>query len=272
MQLELGLSSFSFGWAVGDAGKEAGNQVNLLNLIQITHSFGLRLLQTGDNLPLHLYDEAVLRKAKEKLREYDMSLELGMRGLYTDRVVAYIKLAAFFHSKLIRIVIDDQDYEPSMEECVAIFRSLLPTLEESNIQMGIENHDRFTVQQLADMIKQINSPYVGICLDVANSYGAGESVHEVIETLLPYTINLHLKGFTIRRHPYKMGFSIDGAPVGTTRFFDLPGLISKLKLQNKNANCILEVWTPPETTAVQTCEKERSFVVQSLDYLKPMFQ
>ena len=44
--------------------------------------------------------------------------------------------------------------------------------------------------------------------------GAGEGFETVSEILLPYTINLHLKDFTIRRVSHKMGMIIEGTPAG----------------------------------------------------------
>ena len=47
----LGISSFTYGWAVGI--EDAQRSLNEQDLVAQTRSFGLNCLQIGDNLPLH---------------------------------------------------------------------------------------------------------------------------------------------------------------------------------------------------------------------------
>ncbi|MDZ7604655.1 MAG: TIM barrel protein [Cyclobacteriaceae bacterium] len=101
-----------------------------------------------------------------------------------------------------------------MSEIHAILRQIIPELEQSNIRLAIENHDRFKAREFREIIDKAYSSFVGICLDPANSLGADEGFETVFETLRPVTINFHLKDYTIRRKPHMMGFDIVGTPAG----------------------------------------------------------
>jgi len=108
---------------------------------------------------------------------------------------------------------------------------------------------------------------VGVCLDTVNSLGAGEGTEYVVNLLSPYTVNLHIKDFEIKRVSHQMGFTILGTPSGKGDL-DIPWLISKIKVFNPDISAILELWTPPEADIEDTVVKENNWALQSIEYLK----
>ena len=109
----------------------------------------------------------------------------------------------------------------------------------------------------------IDSEAVGICLDTVNSFGAGECIQNIINMLGPLTVNLHIKDFTIKRAPHGMGFNVEGCPVGTG-MLDIPKLLEKFSMSQRNINAIIEMWTPPGDTLAETIAKEENWVVESV--------
>jgi len=267
--MKLGLSSFSFGWAVGVKPYDtpAAEKMDLMDLIEKTHFYGLHLLQVGDNIPLDCLEQTQLDEARQLLELYDIELELGARGLLDDVLDSYIKLAQFFHSKLIRIVIDKDQYEPSPSKIVSTICRYKDKFESQGIYLAIENHDRLRALELTHIIEKIDSPYVGICLDTANSLGAEQGIVDVLEMLLKHTINLHIKDYTIRRIDYMMGFVVEGAAAGSGRL-DIPHIIKEVTANGRHANCILEQWTPLQKNIQATIDKEKCWVDEGIAYLK----
>ena len=99
--------------------------------------------------------------------------------------------------------------------------------------------------------------------------GAGEGFETVSEILAPYTINLHVKDFTIHRVSHKMGFVIDGRPAGKG-MLDIPGLVSHISSYGRCYSAILELWTPPAESIEATIKKEESWAEESIQYLKSL--
>ena len=97
--------------------------------------------------------------------------------------------------------------------------------------------------------------------------GAGEGFETVSEILLPYTINLHVKDFIIRRVSHKMGFVIEGRPAGQG-MLNIRKTIERLSEMNRCKSAILELWTPPETKIEDTILKEDKWATESIAYLK----
>jgi sugar phosphate isomerase/epimerase len=182
-----------------------------------------------------------------------------------DHVLTYAQLARELNAPILRFVIDAPDYHPAPAQVVAVLRAALPHLKGTTL--GIENHDRFPARVLRDMIEDVGSERVGVCLDTANSLGAGEGLHEVVEALAPVTVNLHIKDFHIERLPYLMGFTVTGRPAGSG-MMKLPQLLQQLQPFRRCRSAILETWVPPEDSLAATVEKEAQWVQQSLGYLR----
>lgn len=263
----LGISSFTYGWSVGMDPTAPGLEEQ--ELLRRTAGYGLTCLQVGDNLPLHALTEVRLQEFKAFASRNNIRLEVGARKLTEDHLQRYLEICKFLKAPLLRFVVDGDDYTPSGQTIISIVKNILPELKKNGVTLGIENHDRFKAKQLASIIEAIADGHVGICLDCVNSLGAGEGLEWVANILSPYTVNLHIKDFTIQRFDHKMGFIVAGAPAGSG-MMDLPLLLSKVLPFNKCHSAVLEQWVVPEADAGMTIEKEILWADQGISYLKQL--
>jgi sugar phosphate isomerase/epimerase len=266
-KMKIGLSSYTYTWAVGVPGSMPGNTLSPIDLVDKAASYNLGLIQIADNLPLEMLSE----QQKDELRKYaerkGISIEMGGRGLTPEHTMNCLNTAKHLNSSILRMVIDARGFEPDLQTIISIIRELIPELNSRNIRLAIENHDRLKAREFEKIILAAGSDMVGICLDSVNSMGAGEGFETVSEILLPYTINLHIKDFTIQRVPHKMGLIIGGAPAGKG-MLNIAGLINKLAATKRCQSAILELWTPPENTIEATILKEEQWADESIKYLK----
>ncbi len=265
--MHLGISTFTYGWAVGVPGNRPALRLDEQGLLDRAVRFGVRLVQFGDNLPLHELPTERLTMLKNRAEAQGITLELGARGLTPTHVQQYIELAGYFRSKLLRFVIDQGDYEPSIDEIVEVLHQASPLLDRHGVTLGLENHDRLKVREFADIVERVGNPNVGICLDSVNSMGAGEGLEEVVRTLAPCTVNLHIKDFGIARLPHQMGFQIDGRIAGQG-MLNVPWLVEQLEPSGRCRTAILEQWVVPEGEPSATMAKEERWAEASMDYLK----
>lgn len=226
--MKLGISSYTYTWAVGLPGQRPSQPITALALLERT-------------------------------------AELGARGLRD--LPPYLALADRIRSRLVRMVVDAPQEHPNADEVVRAIAELLPTLERDGIALAIENHDRFAAEALAAIVVRIANARVGICLDTANSFGALQGPGEVWRTLAPYTLNVHVKDFTIRRANHNMGFVIEGCPAGQGRL-DIAALLAELRQAGRDPNAILELWTPPESDLEATIAKEAAWARESVAFLR----
>lgn len=265
--MQPGISSYTYTWAVGVPGLLPAKQLSANDLIDRAAASGLSLVQIADNLPLELLKESELIDLRKYGEARGVKIEMGGRSLTPEHTMKCLKAAELLNSPILRMVIDGAGFEPDLKTISLIITDLLPELKSKNIKLAIENHDRFKAREFEKIIQSAGSEWVGICLDSVNSMGAGEGFEEVSGILLPYTINLHIKDFTIRRVSHKMGIIIEGAPAGKG-MLNIEELVGKLSLTGKCNSGILELWTPPESHIEKTILKENNWAEESIKYLK----
>jgi sugar phosphate isomerase/epimerase len=167
-------------------------------------------VQIADNLPLTRMAEAELVRLETHLRTLNLDVELGARGIQGGHLERHLELCHRFGATLLRVVVDGPDHHPSPAEVMQTLEDALPLFEAAGVTLAIENHDRFSARTLADMVTALESPYVGVCLDTVNSFGALEGPGVVTQTLGPFVVNVHVKDFVVRRADHNMGFAITG--------------------------------------------------------------
>jgi sugar phosphate isomerase/epimerase len=269
--MQLGISTYTYGWAVGVPGKMPEQPLTELDLLHKALDFGLHLVQFGDNLPLHTLPVNRLEALRQLALKSKITLEVGARGLTPEHLHRYILLCEDLGARLLRFVIDAPGYAPDLNEIIAIIQEQVPHLTNRNILLGLENHDRFKAREFACILDQVNSPQVGICLDSVNSMGAGEGLEQIVATLAPYTINLHVKDFGIQRLLHLMGFQIDGRPAGQG-MLNIPWLLKQLAPFGRCRTAVLEQWVVPEPEIFETLRKEEAWASESVQYLKSYFE
>ena len=266
--MQLGLSSYTYSWAVGVRGHPPATPLDELGLLDRCREHSVKLLQIGDNLPLHAFDAARLDRLARRAAQDGVQLEVGARRLTVEHVARYAAIARRLGARLIRFVVDDVDYHPAPDTVTGILHESACLLDE--LTLGIENHDRFSAATLRQMIEAAGSDRVGVCLDTANSIGAGEGIDVVMATLAPLTVNLHIKDFCITRVPHLMGFTVEGRPAGGG-FLNVPDLLRQLAPFHRCQSAVIELWPPPEADLDATIRKESVWADQSVRYLKPHF-
>ena len=110
-----------------------------------------------------------------------------------------------------------------LADCGVILRAVLPLAEEHGVTIAVENHSDATSHDMAWLCEELDSPYVGITLDVGNVLAVCEEPFGYTERLLPHLRHIHLKDYTL--HPSNEGFRIARCPLGAG-VVDYPALLS----------------------------------------------
>jgi sugar phosphate isomerase/epimerase len=267
--MRLGLSSYAYTWSIGVPGHPPRCPLTATRLVEHAARLGVEVVQIADNLPLHLMPARDIDALAARASELGIAVEVGTRGIAPDHLRRYLELAQRFGSPILRVVIDSADRQYSPGAATKLLLPHRPAFERAGVMLAIENHDRFPAAVLARMITDLGPDWAGICLDTANSLGTLEGTATVVETLGPWTVNVHVKDIVITRVPDMMGFTVTGRPAGRGQL-DLPWLLSSLAAHGRDFSAILELWTPPEPELEQTIEKEQRWVDDSIRFLAPL--
>ncbi len=263
----LGISSYTYTWAIGVPGYPVAAPLSARGLLTKAQALGVKLVQYADNLPLDELAPAELVSLIQDAAAAGVSLEIGTRGIHPAHLRRNLRIAADIGSSILRVVIDKGGHEPGLDEVVATLRPLLPEFAAAGVVLAIENHDRFRTDTLVALMQSLDSPWVGICLDTVNSLGALEGPVAVVDALGPFTVNLHVKDFAIRRVDHQMGFVVEGRPAGAG-MLDVPWLLDTLAAQRGPCGAIVELWTPPQATLTETVSLEADRASESVVNLR----
>lgn len=268
--MKLGIGTYAYMWAIGfkfgDKDAKPEHPMTAFDLLRRACELGLHVTQYGPNLTLAALSDAELDRLLRQARDWDIELEVGTRGLETDHLERQINLATRVGSKLVRTIPEIGGAMPPFAEIPDYLRAILPALERADVKLGLEN-GKIPAADFKAILDTVNSPRIGIVLDMANSLAVPEGWKYVTELLAPYTICLHHKEFTVQREWHMMGFRVEGRPAGKG-LLDTKWLLDTLDAAGAEYNVILEVWPPEQKTLAETIALENKWVEESIPYLR----
>ena len=205
-----------------------GVQINIVKDYNLDENWGA----------LESNSEEHIDKLKKLIDKYNLFVEIDMRNLEYDRFIDVIDVANRLGAEIIRSYIPiipnitgdnkggsegvydfakvrgDFD-ESSFEKGIEQLKKILPLLEKNKIKLALENHEYETSEELVKVVKEINSPWIGLLFDFGNSMMAWEDPIKAAENMAPYTFSTHFKDHIVIPEPSdKYGYVVCGVPAG----------------------------------------------------------
>lgn len=115
-----------------------------------------------------------------------------------------------------------------------------PIVRKHKMKLAIENHKDWRANELVDIIKQIDSEWMGVTLDFGNSISLMEDPMEVVKTLAPFVFSTHVKDMGVEE--YENGFRLSEVPLGKG-YLDLPAMVNLCRQYNPEITFSLEMIT-----------------------------
>lgn len=115
-----------------------------------------------------------------------------------------------------------------------------PVVRRHKFRLAVENHKDQRIPERLNLLKRFGSEYVGMCVDVGNSFGLCEDPLEVVRAYAPLAFTVHLKDQAVRE--YDEGFLFADAPLGKG-FLDVSAMVRLLREANPAIHFNIEVMT-----------------------------
>ena len=263
--MRVGLASYAFRWAIGTRDFTPSDPLTPFGLLGKAAALGAEVVQICDNLPLDSLSGSELTDLAQRAAELGLILEVGIKGSRPEHLRRNLDVARRLGARLLRVVLTDAGWEPSFDEFVAIFQSLLPNLRAVGVTIAIENHFHLLPTELACLIEAINDPLVGVCLDPLNSITKLVGVAETIDVLAPFTVSVHAKDAVVTRP--RTGFYISGCQLGKG-LVDLPSMLAAVRAAGRSPNVLVEGWMDRLDDEAATLVQEEAWVRQGVAYLR----
>jgi sugar phosphate isomerase/epimerase len=208
----------------------------------------------GVQLAVGARDPAYTARLRETVEAHGMYLEGSVRFPLdrgdTDRFAAEVRTAKDAGATVVRTaVLGGRRYETFAS--AAAFREFArrgfesltlaePVVARQRMNLAVENHKDWRVDELVGMLKRLDSRHVGACVDTGNSIALLEDPMGVVEALAPWAFSTHLKDMGVEE--YRDGFLLSEVPLGDG-FLDLGRIVAVLRKARPEVRFSLEMIT-----------------------------
>ena len=115
-----------------------------------------------------------------------------------------------------------------------------PIARSHQMQLAVENHKDWRIDEMLGWLKRLGSEHVGVCLDTGNSMALLEEPHAVVEAYAPWTMTTHLKDMGLQE--YDDGFLLSEVPLGEG-LLDMPRIADTIDKGRPGVRLNLEMIT-----------------------------
>ncbi len=273
--MKLGLDSYSYHLAFGAHPDFAPrNKMDIFQFIERVKQLNLDGFQID---PMHLAsrDKFYLQEISACAQENQLFLEYGAMGIEYSYLLNELDNCLKLNSAIMRTFIGFSRYDKKtnisqqIQNAIDHLNRIKFKAEELNIKIAIENHGDVTSDELIDIVANVSSPSVGICLDLGNPLITMEDPITAAEKMAPYTFTTHFKDYAIQMTNY--GFKVCGVALGEGNI-DLAAGSKILKETTNLDKIILELPIEAQSDELLTLRTEDEIVTRSVQYARDVLK
>ncbi|MFY0653681.1 MAG: sugar phosphate isomerase/epimerase [Cyclobacteriaceae bacterium] len=220
-----------------------------IEMMEHCHSLGFGGVQPG----IKAWEKDYIKKVRKTAEKLGMFIEgqirLPKEESDLERFEKTLTTAKEVGATICRVACGGRRYEDfDQKESFTAFkkrsiRSLQlaePLLKKHQIKVAVENHKDWRISDLLEIMKLLDSEWVGITLDTGNSMSLLEQPMTVVDSFAPYAYSVHLKDMAVNE--YEDGFLLSEVTLGEG-VLDLNKVISTIQRHNPSIKFNLEMIT-----------------------------
>lgn len=132
------------------------------------------------------------------------------------------------------------DWRNAVSEARDKIDAALRIVERQQVPLALENHKDFTAEEMAALMRAIDSRWLGVCLDTGNNIALLDDPIGAVEALAPYAICTHVKDMAVA--PYPDGFLLSEMPLGAG-MLDMRRIVDTIRAARPQTRLTLEMIT-----------------------------
>ena len=259
----IGLGSYAFFWHHWDQNPD---RIDVHEALRRTRALGVDLFQICDFAPLDDATDRELAAIRATAADLGITLEVGTKGVAPQHLARYLDIAVALDATLVRSMLFGPDSRPTLAEAEQFLRPAMTAFGDAGVTLALETYEQVSSADLVSLVESVAHPLLGVCLDPANTVAALENPRDVIDRCAPYVKNIHVKDFAFTRRGGWVGFTLEGAPLGTG-LLDYDYLIDTVRPDERGINQIVEHWLPLHDTLEETVRLEDDWNTHNLRVL-----
>ena len=287
-KFKLGLHTYTLHlWGLGQnwgfVGEARPKEMNLMQLMDNAVEWGLDGLHiTGCDLESkddkRLKEVRAAAEAHNLYLEYNFSLDEEFDPRLTDSIAEGIHICEMLGADYGKVSLDIRRprilhgscFHPDvMRQLCDVYDEVMaaiPLLEKTGVKLALENHTETFADEVLWLIKRINHPLVGACMDTVNSMGVLEQPDKAMEILAPYAFVNHFCDHKLDRDQF--GIRFHGVALGDGDM-DCIKMYNLIKEQSPTDRITFEIeWDMGEDTIEVAREKQLDACIRSIKYAR----
>lgn len=158
-----------------------------------------------------------LQQIRRRLQALQLQCDIDTSGTDPSHLGVLLEVARSIGAQHLRTYTRHRgDIEQIASRTMEDLASIAPVAAEMGVVVLLENHETFTGGEIAQILDQVNNPWIGALFDYGNSQMVMEDPAEALRAMVKHTKCAHLKDHLILRPeqaPNGM-LSVLGVPVG----------------------------------------------------------
>ncbi len=249
-RMGVSVASYAIRWKSSTESKAYAGFENALDLLDHCHQLGAGGLQVGvrnwtadfagkvrtrrEKLDLYLEGQITLPKQAEDIPRFEGEL------LAAKEAGAVILRAVCLRGRRYETFNSLDAFQKFKKASLHSLMLAEPVVRKHRVKLAIENHKDWLATELLEVLKKLDSEWVGVTLDMGNNISMLEDPMQVVLALAPFTFTTHFKDMAYEE--YEEGFLLSEVPLGQG-MLDLPEMIRICRQYNSEVTFNLEMIT-----------------------------
>lgn len=266
--MKIGIGTYSLFWELPDRNPDP---LGIGEMVDRAAALGCEVFQICDDPRIEEFPATALMELRERAELLGIELELGTRTIGRMHLARYLDIAEALGARTLRSMVQSAEIADGTAATISELQATLPRLEQTGITLALETYEQVPTPVLLDVITQLDTPVVGVCLDPANCVSALEHPKQVVESCAAHTANVHVKDFAFTRREGWVGFTYTGAPLGDGLLdldHELRAVYDSGGAPRHRPNAIVEHWLPWQGDLTTTVATERDWTQRTLAALR----
>jgi sugar phosphate isomerase/epimerase len=250
LRMGVVVHSYAARWNPKAESRQYPGFAHAVDLIEHCHRIGASGVQVGVKGWTADFARQV-RDRREKLGLYlEGSIALPDKAEGVPAFEAEVKNAREAGAQILRTVCASgrryetfksaAEFEAFKGQARAALQRAEPVLRKHKARLAVENHKDWRAPELASLLGELSTEWIGVTLDFGNSIALLEDPMEVVRTLVPFVLSTHVKDMAVEEYPD--GFRLSEVPLGKG-ILNLPEMVALCRKQNPNVAFSLEMIT-----------------------------
>lgn len=250
MRMGIVVHSYAHRWNSDVESKAYPEFANALDLMDHCHEIGAG----GVQVMVRGWGDDFSRKVRDRREKLGLYLE-GSIGLPKDesdreRFEKEIIAAREAGAAIVRTVCLSgrryenfqtlQAFEAFRESAIASLHLAEPVVRKYRVRLAVENHKDWRAGELAEIVSNLDSEWVGVNLDFGNNVALMEDPTDTARILQPWVTTTHVKDMGVEE--YADGFLLSEVPLGDG-FLELEKIVYLCREKNGAMHFNLEMIT-----------------------------